>query len=276
MRTIRMGHCPDPDDAFMFYALTAAKVRIPDTAIEFVLEDIESLNRRARGGDFEVTALSAATYTLVADRYRLTDPGASMAKGSGPILVARERIDPSEIPRRVVAIPGSHTTASLLLRLYVAEEPPLIEVPFDKIPQVVLEGQADLGLLIHEGEITHRSMGLVKVLDLADVWQRDTGLPLPLGVNVMRRDLGDDLHGRISRAISDSIVWARTNADEALDHAMRFGRGMDRETCRRFIQVYVNDYTLSIGAEGRAALERLYTAAHRRGLIPSVPPIDPI
>jgi 1,4-dihydroxy-6-naphthoate synthase len=276
MRIIRIGHSPEPHAAVVFSALAAGKIRIPDAEIEFVLEDIESLNRRARAGDLEVTALSAAAYTLVADRYRLTDPGACMARGDGPVLVARERIDPHQIPDRVVAIPGSHTTASLLLRLYVAEEPPLIEVQSDKIPQVVLEGQADLGLLIHAGEITYRSLGLVKVLDLADAWQRDTGLPVPLGVNAGRRDLGDDLLGRISGAISESIVWARLNADEALDHAMRFGRGMDRAIGRPFVQTPVNDFRRSLGAEGQAALERLYTAAHRRGLIGSVPPIDPI
>src|SRR2546422_247625 len=154
MRTIRIGHSPDPDDAFMFYALTAGKVRIPGVRIEHMLEDIESLNRRARTAELEVTAVSFATYLLVADGYRMMDPGASMGKGYGPILVAREPMNPRILPERVVAIPGSHTTAALLLRLYVGD-PPLIEVAFDKIPSAVLEGQADVGLLIHEGQITH-------------------------------------------------------------------------------------------------------------------------
>jgi 1,4-dihydroxy-6-naphthoate synthase len=276
MRTIRIGHSPDPDDAFMFYALTAGKVAIPDARIEHVLEDIESLNRRARSAELEVTAVSAAAYTLVSDRYRLMDPGASMGKGYGPILVARQPIDLREIADRVVAIPGSHTTASLLLRLYLPAEPALIEVAFDKIPSAVLEGQADLGLLIHEGQITHRSMGLVKVLDLGELWQRETGLPVPLGVNVMRRDLGDEAHRQISTALKASIAWAHANVDEALEYAMRYGRGIDKETCRRFVLMYVNDYTVTLGPEGRAALERLYGDAHRRGLIPAVPPIDPI
>jgi 1,4-dihydroxy-6-naphthoate synthase len=276
MQTIRIGHSPDPDDAFMFYALTAGKVTIEGARIEHVLEDIESLNRRARTADLEVTAVSAATYTMVADRYRLMDPGASMGKGYGPILVARERIPDHEITRHVVAIPGSHTTAALLLRLYLPEEPPLIEVAFDKIPQAVLEGQADLGLLIHEGQITHQAMGLVKVLDLGELWQRDTGLPLPLGVNVMRRDLGEPMHRKISQGLRDSIAWAHTNVDEALAYAMRYGRGIDKETCRRFVLMYVNDYTVALGAEGRAALERLFGDAHRRGLIPGIPPVDPV
>jgi 1,4-dihydroxy-6-naphthoate synthase len=276
MQTIRIGHSPDSDDAFMFYALTAGKVAIPGARIEHVLEDIESLNRRARGAELEVTAISAATYTLMADRYRLMDAGASMGKGYGPILVARQPIDPRDIPNRVVAIPGSHTTAALLLRLALPEEPALIEVAFDKIPTAVLEGQADLGLLIHEGQITHRDLGLVKVLDLGEAWQRDTGLPLPLGVNVMRRDLGEGMHRAISSGLRASIAWAHANVDEALEYAMRYGRGIDKETCRRFVLMYVNDYTVTLGADGRAALERLFTAAHQRKLIPLMPVLDPI
>jgi len=275
MQTIRIGHSPDPDDAFMFYALTTGKVRIPGVGIEHVLEDIESLNRRARTAELEVTAVSFATYLLVADRYRMMDPGASMGKGYGPILVAREPLDPRAIAEKVVAIPGSHTTAALLLRLYVGD-PPLIEVAFDKIPTAVLEGQADVGLLIHEGQITHARMGLVKVLDLGEVWALETGLPLPLGVNVMRRDLGEDLHRRLSQGLRDSIAWAQTNVDEALEYAMRYGRGIDKETCRRFVLMYVNDLTLTLGSEGRAAVERLFGEAQRKGLISEVPPIDPI
>ena len=276
MQTIRIGHSPDPDDAFMFYAITSGKVTIPGARIEHVLEDIESLNRRSRSGDLEVTAVSAATYALVADRYRLMDPGASMGKGYGPILVAREPLDPREIPKKVVAIPGSHTTASLLLRLYLPEEPALIEVAFDKIIQAVLEGQADLGLLIHEGQITHQRLGLVKVLDLGEAWQRDTNLPLPLGVNVMRRDLGEPMHRALSDGLRRAIAWAHANVDEALEYAMRYGRGIDKETCRRFVLMYVNDYTLRLGDDGRAALERLFTEAHRRGFLPAIPPLDAV
>jgi 1,4-dihydroxy-6-naphthoate synthase len=276
MQIVRIGHSPDPDDAFMFYALTAGKVNVPGVRIEHLLEDIESLNRRARSAELEVTAVSAATYILVADRYRLMDPGASMGKGYGPILVARQPIAVDDIASHVVAIPGSHTTASLLLRLFLPEEPPLIEVAFDRIPQAVLEGQADLGLLIHEGQITHQAMGLVKVLDLGELWQRDTGLPLPLGVNVMRRDLGEPLHRALSAALKASIAWAHANVDEALEYAMRYGRGIDKETCRRFVLMYVNDYTVTLGKDGRAALERLFSLAHRQGLIPAVPALDPI
>jgi 1,4-dihydroxy-6-naphthoate synthase len=275
MPRIRIGHSPDPDDAFMFYALTAGKVKAGDIEVEHVLEDIESLNRRARTAELEVTAVSAATYTLVHDRYRMMDPGASMGKGYGPILVAREPMDPGTIADKVIAIPGSHTTAALLLRLYVGE-PPIIEVAFDKIPHAVLEGQADLGLLIHEGQITHQQMGLHKVLDMGQAWQRETGLPLPLGINVMRRDLGEEMHRRLSQALRDSIDYAYAHVDEAIEYAMRYGRGIDTETCRRFVLMYVNDYTRTLGEEGRAALGRLYQMAHARGLIPAIPPVDPI
>ena len=275
MQVVRIGHSPDPDDAFMFYALTAGKVVVDGVRVEHVLEDIESLNRRARTGELEVTAVSAATYAMVADQYRMMDPGASMGKGYGPILVAREPIRREELEEKVVAIPGSHTTAALLLRLYVGD-PPVIEVAFDKIPQAVLEAQADLGLLIHEGQITHQAMGLTKVLDLGESWACETGLPLPLGINVMRRDLGEDLHRALSQGLRDAIAWAHGHVDEALEYAMRYGRGIDKETCRRFVLMYVNDYTQALGAEGRAALERLYTMAHQRRLIAAVPPIDPI
>ncbi len=274
-RLVRVGHSPDPDDAFMFYALTAGKVRVPGVRIEHVLEDIETLNRRSRDAELEVTAVSFATYLLIADRYRMMDPGASMGKGYGPILVARAPIARAALEDHVTAIAGKHTTSALLLRLYVGD-PPLIEVAFDKIPTVVLEGQADLGLLIHEGQITYAKLGLVKVLDLGEAWQKDTGLPLPLGCNVMRRDLGDDLHRALSQALRDSIAWAHANVDEALDYAMRYGRGIDKETCRRFVLMYVNDFTLALGKEGRAAIERLFAMAHQKGLVPAVPPIDPM
>ena len=275
MTLIRIGHSPDPDDAFMFYALTAGKVKAPGIEIEHVLEDIETLNRRARTRELDVTAVSAANYVLVHEQYRMMDPGASMGKGYGPILVAKEPMDPNSIVDKVVAIPGKHTTAALLLRIFVGD-PAIIEVAFDKIPQVVLEGQADLGLLIHEGQITHRQIGLHKVLDLGEVWEKDSGLPLPLGINVMRRDLGEDVHRRLSQALRDSIDYAYAHVDEALEYAMRYGRGIDKETCRRFVLMYVNDYTKRLGPDGEAALRRLYQLALDKNLIPALPPVDPI
>src|SRR4030095_3892396 len=199
------------------------------------------------------------------------DPGASMGKGYGPILVAKEPIPRDQLEQKVVAIPGSHTTAALLLRLY-GGDPPTIEFAFDKIPKVVLEGQADLGLLIHEGQITHQSMGLHKVLDMGKEWERETGLPLPLGINVMRRDLGEDVHRRLSQALRDSIDYAYAHVDEALEYAMRYGRGIDKETCRKFVLMYVNDYTKRLGPDGEAALRRLHDLAHPNALLPRPAP----
>jgi 1,4-dihydroxy-6-naphthoate synthase len=273
-RVIRIGHSPDADDAFMFYALTHGKVTIPGVQIEHVLEDIESLNRRAATGELEVTAVSCATYPSVADRYRLMDPGASMGQGYGPIVVAREAIPREHLHDRVIAIPGYGTTAYLLLRLAVGD-PPVIVVAFDRIPRVVLEGQADAGLLIHEGQITYRALGLVKVLDLGELWTARTGLPLPLGVNVTRRDLGPDMAQTLSGALRASIRYAHAHPEEAVAYALRYGRGIDAETCRRFVDMYVNDYTVSLGEEGRRALERLYREAVDAGLLEVVPPIDP-
>src|SRR3990172_5444104 len=245
---IRIGHSPDPDDAFMFYALTAGKAKAEGIEVEHVLEDIESLNRRARTGVLDVTAVSAATYVMVHERYRMMDPGASMGKGYGPILVAKEPIARQDLEKKVVAIPGSHTTAALLLRIYVGD-PPIIEVAFDKIPKAVLEGQADLGLLIHEGQITHQQMGLVKVLDMGQEWERESGLPLPLGINVMRRDLGDAVHRKLSQALRHSIHLPHPHPHQALQYAMRYGRGIDKETCRKFVLMYVNDYTKRLGPD---------------------------
>ena len=275
MQVIRIGHSPDPDDAFMFYALTHGKVTIPGVRVEHLLEDIESLNRRAAGGELEVTAVSCATYPAIAGRYRLMDPGASMGKGYGPILVARRSFAEGTLRQKVIAIPGYGTTAYLLLRLALGD-PPVIVVAFDQIPRVVQEGQADAGLLIHEGQITYDRMGLTKVLDLGERWTKDTGLPLPLGVNVTRRDLGPDMAGQLSAALRAAIRYAHEHPDEAVAYAMRYGRGIDAETCHRFVHMYVNDYTVTLGEEGLRALTTLYGLAVRKGLLGAIPPIDPL
>ena len=272
---VRIGHSPDADDAFMFYALTHGKVAIPGVRIEHVLEDIESLNRRAATGELEVTAVSCATYPAIAGRYRLMDPGASMGKGYGPIVVSREPISPEGLPERVIAIPGYGTTAYLLLRLALGD-PAVIVVAFDQIPRVVSEGQADAGLLIHEGQITYGAMGLHKVLDLGELWTKRTGLPLPLGVNVTRRDLGETLASELSEALRASIRYAHANPDEAVGYALRYGRGIDAEVCTRFVHMYVNDYTVTLGEEGRRALETLYRQAVDARLLDAMPPLDPL
>ncbi len=272
---VRIGHSPDADDAFMFYALTHGKVAVPGVRIEHVLEDIESLNRRAATGELEVTAVSCATYPAIAARYRLMDPGASMGKGYGPIVVSREPISPEALPGRVIAIPGYGTTAYLLVRLALGD-PPGIVVAFDQIPRVVSEGQADAGLLIHEGQITYGAMGLRKVLDLGELWTKRTGLPLPLGVNVTRRDLGEGLARELSDALRASIRYAHANPDEAVGYALRYGRGIDAEVCTRFVHMYVNDYTVALGQEGRRALETLYSQAVEARLLDAMPPLDPL
>ena len=264
---LRIGHCPDPDDAFIFYALTHGKVRVEGVELTPVLEEIELLNRRALAGEVELSAISAAAYPQVAERYRILESGAALALGSGPILVGKDTIPPEEIPERVVAVPGQYTTATLLLKLYLGDDLPIIVVPFDKIPKVVLEGQADLGLLIHEGPITYEAQGLTKVMDLGERWFQETRLPLPLGVNVVRRDLGEDLGRKLSEAVRASIRYAQRHRDEATDYALRYGRGMDAETCRRFIEMYVNDYAMSLGDEGRQALRYLYRRADGAGLL---------
>ncbi len=275
MPVIRIGHSPDADDAFMFYALTHGKVAIPGVRVEHLLEDIESLNRRAATAELEVTAVSCATYPAVADRYRIMDPGASMGKGYGPILVARRPYAGRTLRQKVIAIPGYGTTAYLLLRLALGD-PPVIVVPFDQIPRVVQDGQAHAGLLIHEGQITYGAMGLVKVLDLGERWTRETGLPVPLGINLTRRDLGEALAIQLSEALRASIRYAHAHPDEAVAYAMRYGRGIDAETCRRFVEMYVNDYTVRLGEDGRRALETLYARAVKKGLLAAVPPIDPL
>lgn len=275
MPVIRIGHSPDPDDAFMFYALTHGKVPLEGVRVEHVLEEIESLNRRALEGDLEVTAISCATYPAVAERYRILDPGASMGKGYGPIVVARRAYRERTLREKVIAIPGYGTTANLLLRLALGD-PPVIVVAFDQIPRVVRDRQADAGVLIHEGQITYEALGLRKVLDLGERWTVETGLPVPLGINVIRRDLGEEMGRRLSDALRASIRYAQAHVDEALDYALQYGRGIDRETCRRFVLMYVNDYTLALGAEGRRALETLYRRAVDEDLLSAVPPIDPI
>jgi 1,4-dihydroxy-6-naphthoate synthase len=272
---VRFAHSADPDDAFMFHALGTGAIATPGLEVELVVDEIEPLNRSARAGEFEATAVSAAAYLMIADRYRLLDSGAAMGQGGGPIVAGREPLDPKEITDRVVAIPGSHTTASLLLRLYCGD-PAMIEVAFERIPDVVRHAQADLGLLIHEGQLTHASLGLVKVFDLGEAWRRDTGLPLPLGVNVARRDLGEDVARQLSRALRDSIAWARAHRTEAMDGAMRYARGMDRPTCERFVDLFVNEHADTLGETGRAALTRLFGAARGRGLVETAPAVDPV
>ena len=272
-RILQIGHSPDADDAFMFYALAQGHVRIDDYQIVHMMEDIESLNRRALRGELEVTAISAAVFPGVAERYRIMASGASMGREYGPIVVSKTLAATEDLRGQRIAIPGSHTTAFLLLRLCLADFQP-VEVPFDRIPQAVLAGDVDAGLIIHEGQITYKALGLRNVMDLGKWWHQVTRLPLPLGLDVVRRDLGEDLGRRISAALRESIAYAFAHEAEALAYAMGYSRGIDPETCRRFVHMYVNEYTREMGEAGLQALKVLYDRALQGGFIPSQPPVD--
>ena len=273
MSIIRIGHSPDADDAFMYYALAHGKVRVGNYEVQHVMEDIESLNMRALSGELEGTAISAGAYPQVADKYRIMSVGSSIGRNYGPMVVARSDRADTSLQNARVAIPGTYTTAYLLLRLY-AEGFEAVPIDFDKIMPAVQNGEVDAGLLIHEGQVTYSDEGLVKLLDLGEAWGQDTGLPIPLGLDMVRRDLGEEMAVLMAESLRDSIQYAFDHEDEALDYAIKFSRGIERETCRRFVRMYVNDDTLDMGEEGKRALETLYSKAVERGIIDAVPPID--
>jgi len=266
-RRITVAHSPDSDDAFMFFALARGKISDPELEFNHVLEDIQSLNQRALRGEYEVTAVSFHAYAYLADRYALLPHGASMGDGYGPMLVTREACRPDELRGKRIAVPGTLTTAALTLRLW---DPDLLHVvvPFDQIMDAVAAGTVDAGLIIHEGQVTYESLGYYKIVDLGEWWKGDTGLPLPLGGNVIRKDLGPALMRLVSALLRESIRYALAHREEALDYAMQFGRDMDRRSVDRFVGMYVNDLTLDYGDRGRAAVRRLLATAHEAGLIP--------
>jgi 1,4-dihydroxy-6-naphthoate synthase len=266
---ITIAHSPDSDDAFMFYGLASGKVPAGDLEIVHVLSDIETLNRAAFEGRYEISAISFHAYAHLSDRYVLLPHGASMGDRYGPVVVAREAVDPALKGVRV-AIPGTLTTAFLALRLYDPDVDYEV-MPFDEIQEAVHAGRVQAGLLIHEGQLTYADEGLHKVVDLGEWWaDRTGGLPLPLGGNVIRRDLGPELIARLSRLLHASIAYALEHRDEAVAHAMQYGRGLDRERTDRFVGMYVNQLTLDYGPRGRDAVHRLLGEASERGLIPPV------
>jgi 1,4-dihydroxy-6-naphthoate synthase len=266
MPTIRVAHSPDSDDAFMFYALAEGKINTDGLTYVHELQDIETLNRRAMRGELEVTAVSIHAYAYVADRYALLPHGASMGDRYGPRLVAREPKPRSAVHGARVAVPGTLTTAYLTLRLF---EPEFVAVPtpFDQIEEAVLRGDVDLGLLIHEGQLTYAERGLHLVADMGEWWHEATGLPLPLGGNVVRKDLGGAMMGKISRHLRDSIAYGLEHRANALDHAMRYARGLDRGRADQFVGMYVNDWTLDYGARGREAVRQLLERGVEQGVI---------
>jgi 1,4-dihydroxy-6-naphthoate synthase len=266
MRTIRVAHSPDSDDAFMFYALAEGRVDTDGITYVHELQDIESLNRRALRGELEVTAVSIHAYAYLADRYALLPHGASMGDGYGPRLVARQPISRDAVRGARVAIPGTLTTAYLALKLF---EPDFVAVPtpFDQIEDAVIDSRVDLGLLIHEGQLTYAERGLHLVADMGEWWLETTGLPLPLGGNVVRKDLGDELVETISRHLRASIAYGLEHRAKALDHAMQYARGLDRGKADRFVGMYVNDWTLDYGARGREAVRHLLERGVEAGVI---------
>jgi len=264
---IRIAHSPDSDDAFMFYGLASGRVPSLGYEIEHVLADIETLNRAAFDGTYEITAVSFHAYAHLTGRYLLLPNGASMGDGYGPVVVSREQI-PTSLDGVRVAVPGTLTTAFLTLRLYRPSVEHVV-MAFDQILDAVRDGRAQAGLLIHEGQVTYQSEGLRKVVDLGEWWaERTRGLPLPLGGNVIRRDLGAEHIARLSTLLHDSIAYGLEHRSEALDHAMTYGRGLDHAKTDRFVGMYVNQLTLDYGERGRIAVQRLLEEAHERGFIP--------
>src|SRR5437870_4816474 len=255
-REICIGHSPDPDDAFMFYALAHGKLDTGGLSFKHVISDIETLNHRAVEGELEVTALSAHAYGYVMDKYALLASGGSFGDKCGPIVVARKPMDVGELADDRIAVPGTMTSAYLLLKLLLMNFRFEV-VPFDKIMDAVLGGEVDAGLLIHEGQITYQKLGLHKIVDLGDWWHEDMGLPVPLGVNAVRKDLGKQLMRHISDLTKQSIEYALAHRAEAVAYAMQYGRGMDASMTDRFVGMYVNEWTKDMGHKGRESIARL-------------------
>jgi 1,4-dihydroxy-6-naphthoate synthase len=267
--TIRLGHSPDPDDAFMWFPLLGeGLVDTGDYRFEHVIQDIETLNRRAATGDLEVTALSIHAYAYVADRYALLNAGASMGEGYGPLVVSRERLAETNLAGRRIAIPGEMTSGTLALRLHTPSFLPDVQY-FEAIPAIVASGEVEAGLLIHEGQITYQALDLHKVVDLGEWWAlRTDGLPIPLGGNAIRRDLGEPAITELAAILESSIRYALAHRSEALAHAMTYGRDLDEELTDRFVAMYVNDRTLDYGEDGRRSVCQFLDEAFERGLIP--------
>jgi 1,4-dihydroxy-6-naphthoate synthase len=261
---IRLGHSPDPDDAFMFWALASGEIDTREFDFEHVLKDIQTLNLWALDGRLEVTALSLHAYPFVQDEYVLLPHGASMGSGYGPVVVSREPLSLEELRDAEIVVPGRMTTAFLVLRMCLGAFR-YREVPFDRILDEVASGEAAAGLLIHEGQLTYSDAGLAKSIDLGEWWLLETGLPLPLGVNVARRDLGDDTLHELSEVLHESIEVGLANRRRALAYAMQFGRGLDEELTDHFVGMYVNDFTCDYGDEGRQAVRELLRRAEAIG-----------
>jgi len=277
-RTLTLGHSPDPDDAFMFYAL--AKELIPTHGLKFqhILQDIQTLNERATRGELDITAISIHAYAYVCDQYALLPNGASMGDGYGPILVAKTHFSKDEIVRKKIAIPGKMTSAFLALQLWLGKSErqlDLIVVPFDKIFETVRAGAADIGLIIHEGQLTYQNEGLVVCEDLGDRWTRENnGLPLPLGGNVIHKRLDPPLRKTVSDILQQSIRYSLDHRPAAVQHALQYARDMGRDLADKFVGMYVNHWTLDYGEAGRRSIELLLSRAFAQNLIPRAPALE--
>jgi 1,4-dihydroxy-6-naphthoate synthase len=270
---ITIAHSPDSDDAFMFYGLARGGVPTGDLEVSHVLTDIETLNRHAQEGRHEVTAISFHAYPAVAERYALMPCGGSIGDGYGPLVVAREGREPSQIARMTVAVPGTLTSAYLALQLFAPGVATRV-VPFDRILDEVREGRAEAGLVIHEGQLTYGGQGLVKLLDLGQWWKQETGLPLPLGGNAVRRDLGHELVARLTRLVRETVKHSLAHRPQALEYAMSFARGMDPGVADRFVGMWVNDMTVEMGARGRRAVQLFLDRGFEAGVIPRKVSVD--
>jgi 1,4-dihydroxy-6-naphthoate synthase len=274
-RLIRVGHSPDPDDAFMFHALANDKLETGEFEFRHELVDIETLNRRAFEADLELTAISLHAYAYLSDKYVLCPCGASMGDKYGPMVVAREQLSLDDLRTGTIAVPGTLTTAFLALRLCLGREFDYVVVPFDEILDVVERGEAggrkiDAGLIIHEGQLTYGSRGLKLVVDTGVWWYEQTGLPLPLGANALRRDLGPETNRELNRLLKASIQYGLNHRGEALDHALQYGRDLDRGQADKFVGMYVNDWTLDFGPRGREAVATLLRRGYEAGVIPKL------
>jgi 1,4-dihydroxy-6-naphthoate synthase len=266
-KRIRVGHSPDPDDAFMFYALTFGRIETGPYEFVHQLEDIETLNRRALEGELEVSAVSIHAYAQLTDRYALLPTGSSMGDQYGPMIVCRDPFPASQLPNKSIAVPGTLTTAFLSASLYSPGPLHYTVVPFDEILHRVEAGEFDAGLIIHEGQLTFAQQGLSLHVDLGVWWQEQTGLPLPLGGNVVRKDLGPTAMIEISRLIRQSIQYALDHRDEALDYALKYARDMERDLAGRFVDMYVNHWTLDYGERGRRAIRTLLDRGVAAGIV---------
>lgn len=270
---IRVGHSPDPDDAFMFHALANHKIDTGDYEFVHELVDIETLNRRAFRAELELTAVSLHAYAHLTDVYALCTCGASMGDGYGPMVVARQPMKLDELAGKTIAVPGTLTTAYLALRLCLDHDFPYVVVPFDEILDAVVAGEfqgqpIQAGLIIHEGQLTYGQRGLHLVVDTGRWWQAETGLPLPLGANAIRKDLGSEVMGDVDRLLKESIRYGLAHRGEALEYALKYGRDLDRAKADEFVGMYVNDWTLDFGPRGREAVRLLLARGHQSGVIP--------